>query len=404
MSNEIALPATFNTGVASVFKGQATANDTLGAGITASYAVLGFKGKVWTNKYQGVDTPLMRDDGDGPRGSVEVVLVEAAAAVSKIYYAQGWIDGSNEAPDCWSSNGVAPDASVKVKMNPTCADCPFNAWGSKVTEAGKNSKMCSDSRRVAVVPLSDIENEMFGGPMLLRVPAASLKDLAAYGKLLNSYDVPYFAAGTRISFDVNESYPKFVFSAMRPLNDTEAAMVKALKADKRVKTVLMETADTATVGAAAEAKIRTSPFEEGQTLSQQATATGPGPAAAAAAAAKKPGRPAKATTSAGNGAAGAAPVAAAAAAATGPSPEEVAARQTEIAAAKLVAEREAAAKAAAEAAAIKAKRIAEIKAKQAAELAALEAEEAEAEAGDVPEGAVTMTSANFDDMLDSLLK
>ena len=383
MANELTLPASFAAGAASIFKGEANANDTLGAGITASYAFMAFKGKVWTLRYQGVDTPLMRDDGDGPRGSIEVILVDAAAAVSKIYYKNGWIDGSTEAPDCWSGNGVTPDASVKAKVNPTCADCPMNAWGSKVTEAGKNSKMCADSRRTAIVPLNDIENDMFGGPMLLRVPAASLKDLAAYGKILNSYDVPYYAAATRISFDAKESFPKFVFSPMRPLTEAEAIRVKGLRMDKRVKTVLNETADTATVGAnAAQPDVKTSPFEEDQPeaskpLSEQAASTGP----ATTRAPKKTTKPAEPK---------------------GPTPEQIAA-----------AEAKKAAEAAAASAAAKAARIAEIKRKQAEELAALEAEEAGEQApatapvtsgGKTSADAVTMTGAAFDDLLDNLLQ
>jgi hypothetical protein len=266
---------------------------------------MGYKGKVWSTRFGGVDTPLMREDGDGARGSIEVVIVKAAAPISKIFYKGGYVEGSTAAPDCWSASGVAPDGSVQNKVHATCADCPMNAWGSRVTEAGKQGKACADSRRIAVVPVADIDNELFGGPMLLRIPAASLKDLKAYGDLLNSYQYPYYACATRISFDPKEAYPKFVFNAIRPLTDDEGRKIMALRDDKRVATVLNESSDQRVAAAAPAASVPASPFEtaaaasvgSGQTsapaqetttaASQAATAAQTDAAALAAAEAKK---------------------------------------------------------------------------------------------------------------------
>ncbi len=279
MGTELSLPKGFGA-VAGVFAGTAATNDELGAGVASSYGVMGYKGKVWSTRYQGVDTPLMRDDGDGARGSIEVVIVKAAAPISKIFYKGGYVEGSTAAPDCWSANGVTPDGSVQNKVHSTCADCPMNAWGSRVTEAGKQGKACADSRRIAVVPVADIDNELFGGPMLLRVPAASLKDLKAYGDLLNSYQYPYYAVATRISFDPKEAYPKFVFSAIRPLTDDEGRKIMALRDDKRVSTVLNETADQRVAPAAAPAaSVPASPFE--MPAPAQPAAPAPKPAAPA---------------------------------------------------------------------------------------------------------------------------
>lgn len=296
MGTEITLPKGFGA-VSSVFGGtNAGSNDELGAGVNSSYGIVGYKGKVWSIRFGGQETPLMREDGDGPRNSIEVVLVKASPAISKIFYKSGYVEGSNAAPDCWSADGVKPDASVQNKCNATCADCPMNAWGSRITDSGKQGKMCADSRRVVVVPAEDMDNELFGGPMLLRIPAASLKDLKAYGDLLSSYQYPYYAAVTRVSFDAKEAYPKFVFNAVRPLTDAEAAKILKLRDDKRVATVLAETAASAGAGAAVEAEKKVapaSPFEQDAPaepkLSEQAKATGPAvdTAAEQAAAAKK---------------------------------------------------------------------------------------------------------------------
>lgn len=305
MSTDLTLPAGFGA-LPKAFAGTTVSNDELGNGIAASYAVVGFRGKVWSIKFQGNEEQLMRDDGDGPRNSIEVVLVKASSAVSKIYYAAGYEPGSTAAPDCWSGNGVTPDASVQNKVHPTCADCPMNAWGSKVTEAGKQAKSCADSRRVAVVPIADLHNEAYGGPLLLRVPAASLKDLKGYGDLLQSVNYPYYAAVTRIAFDAKESFPKFVFSAVRPLTDAEAGVIKELREDRRVGVVLAERPDGPAAPTTAAPSVPKSPFEVDQAegaaepeakseakaaakpLSQQAAAAGPSASTVAKASAAKP--------------------------------------------------------------------------------------------------------------------
>jgi hypothetical protein len=95
--------------------------------------------------------------------------------------------------------------------------------------------------------------------MLLRVPAASLKDIQAYGQKLGAAGYPYYAVATRISFDPKEAYPKFVFTPIRPLSDAEAAKIVALRDDPRVGYILNESAENA---APAPAEVPTIQFEQ----------------------------------------------------------------------------------------------------------------------------------------------
>lgn len=236
MSNIV--PANFGA-VSTKFANAKIEND-LAAGVQAGFGLIGYKGKVWSIRYRGDDQQLLRDDGDGPRNSIEVVILKGAAYISKIWYENGYVEGSTAAPDCFSPNGVVPDpASAKRQAN-ACASCPRNVWGSKITDAGKKGKACGDSKRLAVVPLADIPNETFGGPMLLRVPAASLQDLATYGNKMQNLGYPYYGIATRIAFDANEAYPKFMFNAIRPLTDEEADQVIALQNTAEVTRVLAE--------------------------------------------------------------------------------------------------------------------------------------------------------------------
>jgi hypothetical protein len=214
--------------------------DEMAAGVTAGFAVMSFRGKVWRVKHRGEERAIMNERGDGPAPSIEVVIVRAAPVIAKIFYEKGFEEGSTQPPDCWSVNGATPDQAAPKKQSPTCAGCPHNAWGSKITPQGKATKACADSKRLAIVPAGDIENETYGGPMLLRVPAASLQDMAIYANKMNSMSWPYYAVATRLSFDINEAYPKFVFGAIRPLTEDEAVKVVTLRDDPRVSRILAE--------------------------------------------------------------------------------------------------------------------------------------------------------------------
>lgn len=247
MSNII--PANF--GQVSTKFAQVPVQDDLSSGIQSSFGLIGYKGKVWSIRYRGNEIPLMRDDGDGPRGSIEVVILKSSQHVSKIWYEHGYVEGSNSAPDCFSNNGVTPEPTSAKRQSDTCALCPHNQWGSRVTPAGKAGKACSDSKRLAVVPELDIMNEAFGGPMLLRVPAASLQDLAGYGQKMRQMGYPYYAVATRIKFDPTEAYPKFTFGAIRPLNDQEADQVLAIRDGHTVERILSENEFATSAGAEA---------------------------------------------------------------------------------------------------------------------------------------------------------
>ena len=223
--------------LASAFASQPFQDD-LSAGVSSGFGILAYKGKVWSTRYRGETNVLLRDDKDGPRNSVEVVIIKAAQNLSKIWYENGYVDGSAEAPDCYSVNGVVPEITSQKKQSEACATCKRNQWGSKQMPSGKAGKECSDSKRLAVVPLQDIANESLGGPMLLRVPASSLQSLAQFGQMMHQYGFHYYAIGVRISFDPKESFPKFQFQAVRPLVDDEAKLVIAHQQSIQVERII----------------------------------------------------------------------------------------------------------------------------------------------------------------------
>ena len=262
----------------------------LGAGVTAGFAVVGYRGKVWNIKHRGEERVQLRPDDGTPKASMEFVIIKAAPNISKIYYIDGWQEGNSAPPDCWSVDGIRPDPASPKKQCTNCAGCPMNQWGSAITPAGKKAKKCTDSKRLAVVPADNIGNEQFGGPMLLRVPAASLADMASYDGNLLAKGFPYFSVATAISFDISESYPKFVFTARRPLSEDEAVKVLEMREGEQVARILSApveevTADVASPGG--EANGSDSNSGNGQSLSQRAAAPDPALAEAARQAAVK---------------------------------------------------------------------------------------------------------------------
>lgn len=212
-------------------------------GVGGGFGIISYRGKVWRTKFRGEETAMMREDGSGPKAAIEVVVVRAAPNLSKIFFESGYVEGSNAAPDCFSTNGVVPDPAANKKQARACGGCPKNAWGSRVTDAGKQVKACSDSKRLAVVPAGDLKNETMGGPMLLRVPAASLQDMAAFTNMMAGQGFNYNTYVMSISFDINDAFPKFVFKAVRPLTADEFAIVKELNEGPVAQRILVEAVD-----------------------------------------------------------------------------------------------------------------------------------------------------------------
>lgn len=210
--------------IADLFTNSEDNEGDLSGGITGNFAIVSIRGSKWRIKYQGSEEPVVDEDGE-PKASLEVIMVDASPKLSKIYYAQNYSEGDSESPDCSSINGEVPDAGVRSKQAENCTICPHNQWGSRITESGKKAKACHDSRRVAVVPAGDIENERYGGPMLLRIPAASLGDLKTFDGQLRSKNINYRTIAIRLGFDMNASYPKLTFKAVRRLTEDEMVRV-----------------------------------------------------------------------------------------------------------------------------------------------------------------------------------
>ena len=231
--------------------------DDLIEGASSGFGVISFRGGKWRVKHGGEETLITNAD-DEPVASIPVVIVKASRQVSKIYYERNYEEGDDNPPDCFSIDGVTPDASAPDKQANECATCPMNQWGSRVTEAGKKAKRCSDHRRLAVVPAARkgedadtavLRNEVYGGPMLMRVPPASLNDMAVFARDLRKRypELGYNSIVTLIGFDPKTAYPKLTFKALRRIKEDEKQVIYEMSTDGSVDNVLSSTTEVVTV-------------------------------------------------------------------------------------------------------------------------------------------------------------
>lgn len=222
-----------NGGVPSTkFKGADLPSQRLDDGVSAGFGRVSYKGSKWGIRYQGAYTPIqarMPDNTIIQSPFLDVVILRAAGHPNKAWYEGAYTEGdTSQPPDCWSSNGAIPDTGAPKKQSRTCVSCPHNVWGSKInrdTGQATRGKACMDSKRLAVVPVGDIENKMYGGPLMLSVPPSSLKRLGPYQNTLEANGLHYAEVWTRITFEPESAYPLFNFDAISALNDAQADQV-----------------------------------------------------------------------------------------------------------------------------------------------------------------------------------
>lgn len=153
--------------------------------------------------------------------SMEVVIVNASKDISRSFYA-GAYDPKAEvtSPDCWSADGVTPDASVLKPQHKNCKDCPKNIKGS----GAGGSRACRFSRRLALALPGDL-----GSVYQLVLSATSIFGTGDQEHMpFNQYLTYVVSQGfsinalvTEMKFDSNSDTPKLVFSPVRFLDEDE---------------------------------------------------------------------------------------------------------------------------------------------------------------------------------------
>jgi hypothetical protein len=213
----------------------------LSGGVTSGFPIISYKGKTWAVR-KGGETEYFTDANGNAVPSIDVVIVRSNPLPSKIFYEKAYAEGTNEAPRCFSNDGVTPDKSVQNPISKSCAACPNNVWGSKITENQKKTKACADARRMAVVSADELAEKGADAALhLLRVPAASLNPVKDYAeKVLAPKGIPFFGVVTTIGFEVAVAHPQFTLKPKRFVNDAEATAVETLRDSEDARRILAE--------------------------------------------------------------------------------------------------------------------------------------------------------------------
>lgn len=201
-------------------------NSALGQVSAGGFSVVSIKGKQFSVVKDG-DRSIIEDPRTGdPATSIQVAILRVNPGLSKAYYTGGYQEGVESKPECFSNDGVRPDANSPEPQAKSCAGCPFNAFGSANNGKGK---ACRDTKRMAIATVDNLEE-----PMMLRVPATSLKNLAAYGKLLTEKGVGTSFVATRIGFDPQSTHQVLTFKPTGFLDEETVVAIEGLQDDETI--------------------------------------------------------------------------------------------------------------------------------------------------------------------------
>lgn len=181
--------------------------------------------------------------GKAVSDTLDVIIVDWLVEPSRKFYAAAYDkDAKATLPDCWSNDGVAPEAGASNKQSRACRGCPKDVKGS----APNNKKACRYERRLAVLVAGDPTGDLYQ----IAVPAASLfgdNDGNVYGfegykKFMLASKHALDTVVTRLVYDTEADTAKIGFKPIRHLTEVEAGFVDAAQDDPATEKYTMLTA------------------------------------------------------------------------------------------------------------------------------------------------------------------
>jgi hypothetical protein len=193
--------------------------------------------------------------GKAASDTLDVIIVDWLTKPSRKFYAAAYDkEAKATLPDCWSNDGIVPEAGAKNKQHTTCNGCPKDIKGS----APNNKKACRYERRLAVLVAGDPSGDIYQ----ITIPGASLfsdNDGNVYGfegymKFLLASNEALDTVVTRLVYDTESDTAKIGFKPIRHLTEVEADFVDAAQDDPATERYIKMTAaavDGATLAAPA---------------------------------------------------------------------------------------------------------------------------------------------------------
>ena len=170
--------------------------------------------------------------GKAAHDMLDVIIVDWLTKPSRKFYATAYNkEAKPTLPDCWSNDGIVPEASAKNKQHTTCNGCPKDIKGS----APNKKKACRYERRLAVLVAGDPSGDIYQ----ITIPGASVfsdNDGNVYGfegymKFLLASNEALDTVVTRLVYDAESDTAKIGFKPIRHLTEMEVAFVDAAQDD-----------------------------------------------------------------------------------------------------------------------------------------------------------------------------
>ena len=158
--------------------------------------------------------------------SMNIVIINGAAKVSRSFYAGKYVPGETTSPDCWSNDGDKPDASLEFPQHTSCEGCSQNIKGS----GQGDSRACRYQQRLAVLLADDVDGEIFQ----LVLPAKSIfgrgdldkMPFQQYAKYVGAQGKSINTLVTEMRMDSDSDTPKLTFKPVRYLSEQEWLVAK----------------------------------------------------------------------------------------------------------------------------------------------------------------------------------
>lgn len=194
---------------------------------------IGMRGKVWRIKRDDEEKPVLENGAPAP--VIYVAFVAAREGFARTLYDREYDPNNESKVLCFSLDGVKPHEKSAAPQCTSCAACPKNKVGSKVTEQGKKTRACGMRKDVLVVPCDGQGNVLDESPYLLTLPAVSAYNLDRYAgdvKKASGGAANIMSVVTSLQFNIDAAFPEVQFNAVQFLSPAgAAALVKIVGSD-----------------------------------------------------------------------------------------------------------------------------------------------------------------------------
>jgi len=184
---------------------------------------------------------------------MNVIIINGGRYISRQFYAGKYVAGETAQADCWSNDGVTPDASIEYPQNKTCEGCSQNIKGSGQGDA----RACRYQQRLAVLLADDVHGDVYQ----LTLPAKSIfgrgdldkMPFQQYAKYVGSQGKNINTLVTEVRLDSDSDIPKLTFKPVRFLTQEEWEVAREKSESPAAKAAVIQT-PAATDGAKRIAK------------------------------------------------------------------------------------------------------------------------------------------------------